>query len=307
MARILLRIQSQYGTLPGAERCVADHIRGHPDTALHQSVHEVAKAAGVSAASVSRMARRLGCASFKEFKIQLACDSANSVSAIYEAISKDDSDAEIIRKVFGGNVRSLNQTLEMLDPADMVRAARAVARCRRVAFFGIGASGNTAQEGALRLAHLDVPAEACIDSYRIVNQAVRLTKGDVAVGVSHSGRSVVTVKALELARRGGATTVGISNYLKSPLHEASDIFLCTSFSESRVKAAALSSQIAQICLLDAMYVLVARYRKTRIGLPDVLNSHIESLLRLPVKPRAGRTRNSGKEGTWSGITIRKSS
>ena len=83
------------------------------------------------------------------------------------------------------------------------------------------------------------------------------------MGISTSGRLAMTVEALRLASQNGATTIGISNCLKSPLHKASDIFFCTSFPESRVLVAALSPVVAQLCLIDAIYLLVARQKKRR--------------------------------------------
>ena len=84
---------------------------------------------------------------------------------------------------------------------------------------------------------------------------------------------------VELAREKGAFTVGISNYPRSPLREASEIFFCTSFPENRVKVAAISSKVAQMCILDALYLLVARHAE---GLWDVerINSLTEKMIRM---------------------------
>ena len=95
-----------------------------------------------------------------------------------------------------------------------------------------------------------------------------MKKDEVAVGISTSGHSAITVKALELAGQHGATAIGISNCLKSPLHRASNIFFCTSFPESRVTVAALSPLVAQICLIDAIYLLVARQKKDALASAD---------------------------------------
>jgi DNA-binding MurR/RpiR family transcriptional regulator len=75
----------------------------------------------------------------------------------------------------------------------------------------------------------------------------------------------------------------MSNYLKSPLHEKSSIFLCTSFPESRVEAAALSSLVAQLCLIDVLYLLVARYKAVSMKKAERLNAQVEEILRLPTK------------------------
>ena len=283
MAGALVIIKSLYDSLSQTQRRLADYILDHGDEIAFLSVHELAGLAGVSVASISRFARTIGYQSFKDFKTQLGKDSLSSFEAIYQAITPSDSDEDIIEKVFLGNIKSLEETLNILNRDDLVRAARVLSRSERMVFLGIGSSGNIAHDAALRFAQLDIQAEAYSDSYQMFIQALRMKKRDVAFGISHSGRSRVTVEALELASGNGATTIGMSNYLKSPLHEKSDVFLCTSFPESRVEAAALSSLIAQMCLIDALYLLVARYKKVSFRRAERLNARVEQTLRLSVK------------------------
>jgi DNA-binding MurR/RpiR family transcriptional regulator len=280
MADLQARMRSLRATLPTAQKRVADYAMSCPDRMVLQSVYEVARAARVSVASVSRLPAKLGCSSFKDFRIQLAQQIPASVSAVYECVGPQDSDEQTVRKVFGGNIRSLQDTLGILNFGDLIQTARLIRRARRVVFFGIGGSGNVAREAALRLAHLDVQAEAYVDSYQMLVQAVRMADRDVAVGISHSGRSSITVEALRLARKNGAATVGVSNYFQSPLARVSDKFFATSFPETRVKAAALSSVLAQLCLIDALYLLVARGKKVLFKVAQ-LDACTEEILRLP--------------------------
>ncbi|MDD5706513.1 MAG: MurR/RpiR family transcriptional regulator, partial [Kiritimatiellae bacterium] len=214
----LARLASLRRELTGAEARVADHIESHAADVPYASVNALAGAAGVSVASVTRLAKRLGYAGLKDLKIALAQEVSSPVSAIYEAIGERDSDDEVVRKVFGGNVQSLQKTLTMLDTAACAKAAGVLARSRRVMFFGIGTSGNVGRDAALRLSHLGVNAEAHGDSYSMLIHSMHMQKGDVAVGISHSGRSAMTVEALAAAKAGGATTIGISNFMSSPLH-----------------------------------------------------------------------------------------
>ena len=78
---------------------------------------------------------------------------------------------------------------------------------------------------------------------------------------------------------GAARGIGLSNYLKSPLNMVSDIFFCTSFPEKGGKAAAISSVIDQICLVDCLYVLVAR-RKKELDHTESMNKITKDLLRI---------------------------
>lgn len=77
-----------------------------------------------------------------------------------------------------------------------------------------------------------------------------------------------------------ATTCVITNYINTPIKDSCDYFFCTAYSENEVKAAALSSVLAQITLTDTLYLLTAGYKK-RIWNINELNNMIEKTLRDP--------------------------
>jgi DNA-binding MurR/RpiR family transcriptional regulator len=243
-------------------------------------VKQIASGGSASVAAVSRLVRKAGFVGLREFKLELARERAVPPAYFYKAIEAEDSDAELVTKVFLGNRQSLEDTLKLLDPEALARAVRRIVRARNLLFFGVGSSGILARDAAMRFSLLGLSARALSDPSEVYFRAATAGPRDVAVGLSHSGRTLVTVRALQLARSGQALTVGIANYLRSPLQAAADYFFCTSFPETRVTVTALSSRVAQLCLIDAMYLLAARLR----GAPrdyEQVNRRMESLLRLP--------------------------
>jgi DNA-binding MurR/RpiR family transcriptional regulator len=278
MPGVIVKIKALYHSLPKAEKSVADCILADPPAAPQKSVHDFASQSGVSVASVSRFARTLGFGDFRSFNLELARETTVPLTGLYQAITPDDTDKEIVRKVFVGTIKSLEDTLRVLTVPDLVKAAKAISSCRRLLFFGIGGSGVVATDAAVRFGYLDFQAEAHTDASLVLLQAMRAGKGDVVVGISHSGRSAITVRGLKISKQRGALTIGISNYLRSPLRDASALFFCTSFPESRVKVAALSSRTDQICLLDALRLLVARYADNLWDMEGV-NTVTEEVLR----------------------------
>lgn len=279
MSRVTARIKSLYRSLPGSERKVADFILKNTEGVPFLSVYDVAGAVKVSVASVSRFVRGVGYPSFKDFKVELAKDVPAAVPEIFQAITPNDDDFEIVKKIFKGNVQSLEDTFKILNLTNLIKVSKQLCQAGRVVFFGIGSSGNVAKDAALRFSHLDIQSEAYTDPVYMVISAKRLKKGEAAVGISHSGRSSITVEALKIAGENNALTIGISNYMKSPLSKYSRYFFCTSFHENSVKVAAISSRIAQLCLIDALYLLAARHKETVWDIED-LNTLTEKLLRI---------------------------
>ncbi len=291
---MVTRLRSARDGLTEVERRVADWVLGHLDEAPYASVQAVAREARASVATVVRLAKGLGCEGFADFKIRLARQVPAGLSAICESVGDDDGPGELVSKVFGGNRRSLDETLAMLDADALDQAARRIARARRCAVYGLGSSAYVARDTALRLAHLGIDARADDGALETAISALQLGKRDVAIGISHSGRSATTVESLQAARRRGALTVGISNYQPSPLSEASDLFFALAFAESRVRAAALSSRVSQVCLIDALYLLVARHAKGN-GPADAVDEMVERRFRLRPTGKNGRGRTSQED------------
>lgn len=291
---MVTRLRSARDGLTEVERRVADWVLGHLDETPYASVQAVAREARASVATVVRLTKALGCEGFADFKIRLARQVPPGLSAICESVGDEDAPGELVSKVFGGNRRSLDETLAMLDADALDRAARRIARARRCEIYGFGSSAYVARDTALRLAHLGIDARADDGALETAISSLRLGKRDVAIGISHSGRSAATVASLRAAREQGALTVGISNYQPSPLSEASELFFALAFAESRVRAAALSSRVSQVCLIDALYLLVARHVKGPSP-ADAVDEMVERRFRMPPAGKAARTQATREE------------
>ena len=138
-----------------------------------------------------------------------------------------------------------------------------------------------ARDARVRFLHLSLNAICYDDVYIQLLSALSLKKGEVAIGISHSGKTKTTVDFLSLARKSGAATICITNYANSPITKFSDICLLTAFGESKVESAAISSRIAQLCVVDALYILIATQKSKEIT-PHVrkVNEYVEKYLRV---------------------------
>ncbi|MDV6374969.1 hypothetical protein ORD21_10270 [Deinococcus sp. ZS9-10] len=68
------QIRLQAHSLSPSLRRVAEHVIQHADSAVHQTITEVATSVGVSEATITRLCRKLNYAGFHAFKIALAAD-----------------------------------------------------------------------------------------------------------------------------------------------------------------------------------------------------------------------------------------
>ena len=278
-------MKSLSNTFTEAEKKIAEFFEANIIEIPYMSVYEVAQKNGVSVPTVTRLTKKIGYGRYKDFKIDLVKDGAKVITGIFEAVSSSagEIDREIINKVFQNSIKSLEGTKELLDFDTLAELANAIIDAGKVVFFGIGSSGYTASDAALRISHLDIQAEAYTEPIQMLLHSSRMDENCVAVGISHSGCTELTVKALHTAKENGAMTASISNYLNTPLALESDYQLCTSFTENKVSTVALSSVIAQHCIIDSLYLLLAKYLLGKQKLWEM--NEVESIIEKSVRIR----------------------
>lgn len=257
----LLRLRSIYPSLTAAEQRAAGYILENPGEIIHLSITELAELAQTAEATIFRLCKRLGYRGFQAFKIALASDLVDPVQNIHEDVQPDDDMLTIAQKVFQSNVQCLQETLKIQEQAALEQAVELLATARRVEFYGSGGSGAVALDAYHKFMRTGIWCQAYNDAHLQVMAAALLGPQDVAVGISHTGANKDVYEALKIARKSRAKTIGITNFMKSPLTTVADICLFTSARETRFRSEAMSSRISQLALIDALVVGVSLRRQ----------------------------------------------
>lgn len=239
---------------------VTDYILANPQSVIHASVTEVAEASGVSEASVVRLCQHVGYSGFQDFKVALARDMLEPTKFIHEDVKPGDSIAIVARKVIESDISALTETLKILDTEDLQRAVEHILKARRVEFYGIGSAGPVAADAYYRMLRIGINAVLCVDSHMQAVSATLTGPGVVVVTISHSGSTRETVDATRLAKQAGAYTICITNYAKSPITAYANVVLYTAAAETMFRTEAMASRIAELSIVDALYVCVALAR-----------------------------------------------
>lgn len=254
---VLRAIQTHLDDLRNSEKKVALVVIGSPDKVIYQSISELAENAGTSEPTVLRFCRALGFRGYHDLKIQLAQDLVPEMKNIHEDVVSGDDAAALIRKVLNANVIAINTTLDILDPGMVGRAIQALARAKRIDFFGLGGSGAVAMDAHHKFFRLGIPCGWQSDSYMQAMTAALMTPKNVVVAISHSGSSKDIVEALQIAKANGAIAIAIVSHRKSPVASLADIPLCVHTKETGFKPEPMSSRIAHLCVIDVLAVGVA--------------------------------------------------
>lgn len=257
------KIRSHYSRLSEKERKIANYILNNPEKIIHCTISDISEDLNVADATVFRFCKRIGFKGYQAMKIALAAEIIEPIQQIHEEISDLDSEKTIVEKIFHSNITTLNRTLNLIDEKTIESAVGLLLSANRVYFYGTGGSAVIAMDAYHKFIRTGIESFAFIDSHFQIMSASQLTKKDVAVVISHSGTNIDTINILKVARKNGAKTIGITGYPKSPLAQNSDVILYTSSEETEFRSEALSSRIAQLSLIDALYVNVMILNKEK--------------------------------------------
>jgi DNA-binding MurR/RpiR family transcriptional regulator len=274
MARdVLSNVRQALPRLSSSEARVAEAIIADPGIVVDLTITDLAQRCGTSLSTVARFCQTLGYSGYREFRMEVA--SAISREAAERDrfgladsdISPDDAAADVVAKIAFHEVLAIEQTVQGLDVEVLDRVVDAIAGARHVDLYGFGASGLTAQDLQQKLARIGISASCSVDVHLALVTAALRKPGDVAIGISHSGLTSETIHALTVAREAGAMTVALTNSPDSPVTEVADAVLTTQARESPYRMGAMSSRIAQLAVVDFVFVRVAQRRHEDVADP----------------------------------------
>jgi RpiR family carbohydrate utilization transcriptional regulator len=255
---VILRIRSNMPGLRPSERKVARYIIENPGKIVELSVTELAYLSGTSDATVVKMCQRQGYSGFQELKIRLTRELPLYNTEVHGEISPMDDVEDVKNKLFQLNTQALTDTCRVLNTDQLRAAVAALSDAKNIIVYGAGASGIVSTDVEHKFLRIGVECHAFYDAHMAIAAATLSTPRSVALGISHSGATDDTVRFLTVAKQAGATTVCITNYVNSPIANAADITLLTSVKESDFRSSALTSRVAQLSIIDVLFIAVAQ-------------------------------------------------
>ncbi len=266
---ILAKIHNKYASLTETEKKIADYVLRHPLQVTGLTAKELAANCDTVQSAVIRFCKSIEVTGFAALKLILARESAPQESTnVLPAFSRWDDTETIFRKIFASGIRTLKDTLSMLDFGKIEEIVALLSHARNVYIFGVGTSSTVATDAGYRFSQFGIPAHACTDQVFMNVLAGNLKEGDVAFGISHSGQTKTIVDTLRRAKKAGASTIALTSFADSLLSQESDLAISVYADEKNYPVEAVSAQVAHICVIDALMMALG----TRQG--DTFEEHI---------------------------------
>ena len=120
---------------------------------------------------------------------------------------------------------SILETAKAIDPAQLASAAEVLSKAPRIAATGCGHSGIAARHFAHLMCCVERPARFLSPAEAVHGGLGFLQAGDVLVWTSRGGKTDELISIVRIAKEKGATIIGVTENLSSPLAEQSDILL----------------------------------------------------------------------------------
>lgn len=248
-------IKSYYSNLTGKYLQIADYILDNSfDDDL--SIQSLAASCNVSPATISRFSKILGFKNFQSLKLALL--NRKTDSPIYhDGISEEDTYKEMAQKIFSANSSALNSTSALLTENDLRKSVSYIVNAKIVGFFGLGASDIVAQDGYHKFLRTSVNTVHTTDYHMQLMQATRLNQDDCAIVISHSGENTDVLEIVKILKSNNVPIIVITSFGNSAITKYADICLLSISEEQNFRAEALHALIAQMSIVDSLFMMVA--------------------------------------------------
>lgn len=258
---VLIKIRDRKDSLTPVERLVAEYILANKEEIPHLSIKSLAQASKTSDASVLRFCKTMGYNGYRSFIVSISASLGSMDEETggdqYTDIQPGDDLLTIVSNIGRNNMKSIEDTLSVIDRNAVEKAVHALRGSKRIVFFGIGASGLVCQDAEQKFTRINKICHAYTDGHSQLTAATILSKGDVAIFISNSGNTVEILDALDIAQKNGATSIAITKYSKSELSDKADILLSISTPEISIRSGAMGSRIAMLTVIDILFAGVA--------------------------------------------------
>ncbi|MGN1052421.1 MAG: MurR/RpiR family transcriptional regulator [Candidatus Scatosoma sp.] len=251
MGKTVLNIKARYNALGKTDKKIADFLMSNPQSVLSLYITDLAKRCDTSEAAIVRFAKKMGFSGYQQLKLSLAQET--DMRPVSENITASDSAYDIFSKVCGDIFCSLEKTKRALDAKSLQTCCEKILSADKILICGLGNSASVATDAAHKMLRLGLNACAYTDNHMQAIAAAHTTNNSVLIGISHSGRSKDIVEAMKIAGENGAAVVALTGAEKSPVNKAAHLVLRTVSDETNYRILGLSSRIAQLAIIDAVY------------------------------------------------------
>lgn len=251
----LSQINNRYDTFSSKERIIADFILKDPTKVLYYTIEDFSTELNVSEATVFRFVKKLGYEGYQYFKVSLASEVTKTSSSnnTKEIINNSSNSYKYIVNSYIGN---LEETSSNMDITLLNKIVRIISTSKRIAFFGLGSSGELARNAYNKFIDTGLLCHFNGDYHMQLKLTSQLNCDDLAVIFSNSGMNRDTFSLVDSLKENSVPIVGLSSNPNSPFAKMVTEFIYTYPINPKTVVEKLSSYISQLTVIDYLYLKI---------------------------------------------------
>lgn len=257
------RLNLRGESLSKGHRRIAEYIAQHYDKAVFMTAVNLGKQCAVSESTVVRFAVAMGYEGYPQLQASLRELVRQRLTARQRfAIASEISEDDLLRTVLKNDAQNIRHTMEELPQTDFDDVVRRILAAKRIYIMGLRSAAPLAQflYHYLRLMFDEIRLVQD-SSGNVFEEMMRVTEGDVLIGISFPRYSTRTLECMRFARENGAQVVGITDGAMSPLYEAAHICLCAQTD----MASFVDSLAAPLSVINALIVSLGLNRREELS------------------------------------------
>ena len=242
--KVILKIEENHNKFTKSEIKVMDFILQNSKYILEHSIGEISSKIGVSDATLSRFAIKIGFKGFNELRFILDQESKRV------NIEKNYSNNSVLDKLVNDYKNFLDQNVELIKTEDISFLIDCIKNSSRIKIYGIGSSGYFSKEMGFRLSKLGFDSKAITETHEMIIDAKFCNEKDLIIGVSLSGLTNDVIESMGIGRNNGAKTIALTNYPNSKIGNFSDKIIKIISKNTLEMGHFISPQLGLIFVLD---------------------------------------------------------
>lgn len=242
--KVILKIEENHNKFTKSEIKVMDFILQNSKYILEHSIGEISSKIGVSDATLSRFAIKIGFKGFNELRFILDQESNRA------NIEKNYNNNSILDRLVNDYKIFLDQNAELIKNEDISFLIDCIKNSSRIKIYGVGSSGYFSKEMGFRLSKLGFDSKAITETHEMKIDANFCNEKDLIIGVSLSGLTNDVIESMNIGRSNGAKTIAFTNYPNSKIGNFSDKIIKIISKNTLEMGHFISPQIGLIFILD---------------------------------------------------------
>lgn len=260
---VFTEIRVKYNTLSKNQKIIANYILDNKDKCVRMTLRELGNECRLSETTIIRFINKLDYTSYQAFRLDMAQDVMKNNAAIQgvgeeqHEIKAGDSPEEIKNKVISIAASAITDINKLVDGQKLAKITELIEKSNKIMFFGAGGSGVIATDEYHKFLRcgLDVINES--NTHIALIHAALLSENDLLILISHEGESKEVIECAKLAKRSGATVLGITSYMNSDLAKMADLCIFSSTNDSPYYTDDMVSRIVQLVIMDMVVITLS--------------------------------------------------